>query len=217
MIQDPTIRQLRDRLAISHGALHGPPDPRLRCLAGGDRERPELRWGHHQTPFGPVLAAVTAAGALCWLNFIKGSLQGSEAEALGGLAKAWPGSRQVEDPAASMAAIILAFQPELAPSEPLPLRLRGTPIQLAVWRMLLRIPRGALVTYGELAAAVGHAKAVRAAGSAVGANPVSVLVPCHRVIGKAGDPFKYGGGPERKRALLAWELLGQSPSTSAMP
>jgi len=198
---DPTIPLLRDRLAASRGALAAAPDLRLRCLESAAPAPAELRWGRHESPFGPVLAAA-AEGGLCWLNFI----QDGEADALERLAKAWPASRLVDDPAATAEAVALAFQPARMPSEPLPLRLRGTPFQLAVWRMLLRIPRGALVTYSDLAAAVGRPKAVRAAGSAVGANPVAVLVPCHRVIGKAGFPYKYAGGPERKRALLAWEL-----------
>ena len=197
----PTIAQLRRCLAAARGALDAAPDPRLRCLAAADRAPVDLRWGRHASPFGPVLAAAAGDG-LCWLNFIRDG----DADALERLAKAWSGSRLIEEPAATAAAVALAFEPARLPPEPLPLRLRGTPFQLAVWRMLLRIPRGALVTYGDLAAAVGHPKAVRAAGSAVGANPVAVLVPCHRVIGKAGFPFKYAGGPERKQALLAWEL-----------
>ena len=213
MPPEPTPDQLRKILKASAGVLDGAPDQRLRCQSMDSHGAPvRLRWGRHESPFGPVLAAAADSG-LCWLNFIKGPL----AEAQEQMARFWPGAERTEDPAATEEAVALAFQPSRQPAEPLPLLLRGTAFQVAVWRALLRIPRGALVSYGDLAAAVGHAKAVRAAGSAVGANPVSVLVPCHRVIGKTGTPFKYGGGPERKKALLAWELAPQSPSTSAMP
>ncbi len=204
MLSDLTGSRLRRILHDSRGVLAGAPDPRLRCLTvsvSGSKDAPALRWGRHDSPFGPVLAAAADSG-LCWLNFIKTDTDTS----LGHLARAWPEARLSEEPTATRDAIALAFEPDHQFAEPLPLLLRGTAFQLAVWRALLRIPRGALVSYGDLAAAVGHAKAARATGSAVGSNPVSVLVPCHRVIGTTGFPFNYGGGPERKKALLAWEL-----------
>ena len=87
----------------------------------------------------------------------------------------------------------------------LPLDLQGTPFQRCVWQALLRIARGRTRSYGEIAAAVGSASAVRAVGGAVGRNPVSVIVPCHRVIGRDGALTGYAGGLERKQALLALE------------
>ncbi|MEI7610105.1 MAG: methylated-DNA--[protein]-cysteine S-methyltransferase [Rhodospirillaceae bacterium] len=201
MRSEPSSERLHAVLAASHGVLEGAPDPRLRCLESTGRPPREVRWGRHPSPYGPVLAAA-AEGALCWLAFIKED----EDAPLARLAQTWPGATLHEDPDATAAAVALAFGPATRLPQPLPVLLEGTPFQQTVWRALLRIPVGALVTYGDLAAAVGRPKAVRATGSAVGANPVSVLVPCHRVIGKAGTPFKYGGGPERKKALLAFEL-----------
>ena len=211
MTDDAFPARLRRCLAASARALEAAPDPRLRWLpADAGPNRPTLRWGRHDSPLGPVLAAA-ADGSLCWLTFL-GADDGAH------LAKAWPDAETIEDPDATRTAVTLAFVPETSLTAPLPLRLRGTPFQRAIWAMLLRIPKGALVTYGDLAAAVGRPKAVRAAGSAVGANPVAVLVPCHRVIGRTGSPLKYAGGPERKRALLEGELpAAQSPNTSAMP
>jgi methylated-DNA-[protein]-cysteine S-methyltransferase len=87
----------------------------------------------------------------------------------------------------------------------LPLDLRGTPFQKAVWEALLRIPYGETRSYSDIALAVGKPAAVRAVGLANGANPVSIIVPCHRVIGKSGALVGYGGGLERKRALLELE------------
>ncbi len=86
-----------------------------------------------------------------------------------------------------------------------PLDLHGTPFQQEVWQQLLRIPYGATVSYGEHARAVGRPKAARAVGAAIGRNPVSIIVPCHRVIGGNGSLTDYAGGLERKRTLLELE------------
>ncbi|HEX8955932.1 MAG TPA: methylated-DNA--[protein]-cysteine S-methyltransferase [Burkholderiaceae bacterium] len=88
----------------------------------------------------------------------------------------------------------------------LPLDLRGTPFQQEVWRQLLRIPYGTTVSYGEHARAVGRPKAARAVGAAIGRNPVSIIVPCHRVVGSNGSLTDYAGGLARKRMLLEHEL-----------
>ena len=87
----------------------------------------------------------------------------------------------------------------------LPLDLRGTPFQLQVWNALLRIPYGETRTYGQLALQLGHSGAARAVGAANGANPVSIIVPCHRVIAAGGGLGGYGGGLYRKRFLLDLE------------
>ena len=86
-----------------------------------------------------------------------------------------------------------------------PLDLQGTPFQRRVWQALLAIPGGETRSYGEIARALGSAAAVRAVGGAVGRNPVSVIVPCHRVIGSDGSLTGYAGGVDRKRALLKLE------------
>jgi methylated-DNA-[protein]-cysteine S-methyltransferase len=91
--------------------------------------------------------------------------------------------------------------------EPIPLDLRGTPFQRAVWAALLSIAPGATSTYALVAAAAGSPAAVRAAGAAIGRNPVSLIVPCHRVLGRDGSLTGYAGGLERKRALLVHESL----------
>ncbi len=87
----------------------------------------------------------------------------------------------------------------------LPLAPRGTPFQLAVWRALLAVPFGATSTYGAIAGAVGRPTAVRAVGAAVGANPIGIVVPCHRIIGRDGSLTGYAGGLDRKTRLLALE------------
>jgi len=87
----------------------------------------------------------------------------------------------------------------------MPLDLQGTPFQRSVWQALLDIPAGETRSYGEIAVALGSASAVRAVGGAVGRNPVSVIVPCHRVVGSDGSLTGYAGGVDRKRALLELE------------
>lgn len=86
-----------------------------------------------------------------------------------------------------------------------PLKLHGTDFQRRVWQQLVRIPFGETISYAELARRVGNAAACRAVGAANGRNPISILVPCHRVIGAGGKLTGYGGGLENKERLLAWE------------
>jgi len=93
----------------------------------------------------------------------------------------------------------------------LPLDLRGTPFQRAVWSALLTVPYGRTVSYGELAAALGRPAAARAVGAANGRNPVGIIVPCHRVVGSTGGLTGYGGGVDRKRQLLDFEA--QTPTS----
>lgn len=122
-----------------------------------------------------------------------------------------------EDPAA-FAEIGAALDAELRGARPrhaVPVAFRaGTPFQRRVWEELRRIPRGRTVTYGELAARIGMPGAARAVGSAVARNPVSIVVPCHRVVGADGSLIGYAGGVERKRALLAMEGAPVSPGAA---
>lgn len=97
-----------------------------------------------------------------------------------------------------------------------PLYLIGAPFQIKVWEALLTIPTGHVTTYGEIAGAIGHAKAVRAVGTAVGRNPISWLIPCHRALRKSGGPVGHLGGYHWglpvKRAMLAWEAARENAS-----
>jgi methylated-DNA-[protein]-cysteine S-methyltransferase len=103
------------------------------------------------------------------------------------------------------------FDGELAAFD-LPLDLRGTAFQQRVWAALQEIPYGATVSYGELATTIGQPTAVRAVGLANGRNPISIVVPCHRVVGSTGSLTGYGGGVERKRALLDLETRAWTPA-----
>lgn len=133
----------------------------------------------------------------------------SEAAACGAAAialqLAWPHAQLVRDDAGAHQLATRIFARYREP-EPLTLFLRGTPFQLKVWEALLRIPDGRLVTYGGLAAGIGQPAASRAVGSAVGANPVALLIPCHRVIRASGVLGGYRWGVPRKQLLVALEL-----------
>ena len=114
----------------------------------------------------------------------------------------------INDPDATHSVVTAIFSPaEWNENNPFRLFVRGTNFQIKVWEALLRIPEGMVLSYEDIATRIGHPKAVRAVGSAVARNPVSYLIPCHRVIRKLGEYGNYQGGPARKKALLAWEAV----------
>jgi methylated-DNA-[protein]-cysteine S-methyltransferase len=121
-----------------------------------------------------------------------------------------PGARRPQALADAVAQLREYFDGERREFD-LELDLRGTPFQLRVWRELRRLSYGETITYGELAEAVGRPDIVRAVGGAVGSTPVPIIVPCHRVIGADGALRGYGGGLDRKAALLALERGGAGP------
>jgi len=118
----------------------------------------------------------------------------------------WPKAHYVEDYAATAATARRIFDSALwKPDQPLRVVLIGTDFEIRVWEKLLTIPMGRLTTYSDLARSAGAPKAARAVGAAVGKNPISFVVPCHRVVGKNGDITGYHWGISRKRAMLGWE------------
>ena len=127
-----------------------------------------------------------------------------EAEAMADLRARWPKAEFVEAPDRLQDWVRDAFG-QGAAGQSAPLYLIGAPFQIKVWEALLRIPSGQVTTYSEIATAVGHPKAVRAVGTAVGRNPVSWLIPCHRALRKSGGLGGYHWGLPVKRAMLAWE------------
>ena len=160
-----------------------------------------IDYGFHPTPFGEALVAVTARG-ICGLWFVRDAREGALAE----LARTWPEAALRESEASTAPFASQVFARDYPSGGRLGLLLRGTNFQIKVWEALLRIPEGTVVTYEDIAAAIGRPRAVRAVGNAVGSNPVSYLVPCHRVIRKSGEFGNYGGGRERKRLMLGVEL-----------
>ena len=161
-----------------------------------------ISYGYHPSPFGVALVMVTPFG-LCGLSFAD---QGQETIALADMTRRWPNAQYTEDSAvtAPFAAQLFADQ-NFRPNQPLRITFIGTDFEIRVWETLLKIPVGKATTYGDIASSVGSPKAARAVGAAVGKNPMSFVVPCHRVIGKSGALTGYHWGLTRKKAILGWE------------
>lgn len=155
-----------------------------------------IRHGVHDTPFGPALILVTERG-VCGFDFIAGT----PARALKDAKARWPLSRFVADDKATAAVAAKMF----TCTKDMRLLLRGTNFRLQVWAALLRIPPANISTYGAIAEAIGKPKAVRAVGTALAANPIGYLVPCHRVLRSTGLFKNYRWGASRRHAMLAWE------------
>ncbi len=158
-----------------------------------------LRFGTAKSPFGPCLLAWTAQG-VCLLHFLDG--QTAQAEII--IKHLWPQAlaQQSQAEATSLAASI--FTPRGA-TKPPSVILSGTPFQLKAWRALLDIPFGETRSYAQLAEAMGNPSAARAAGTAIGANLLAYLIPCHRIIRDTGQTGQYRWGAQRKAAILQWE------------
>jgi AraC family transcriptional regulator of adaptative response/methylated-DNA-[protein]-cysteine methyltransferase len=162
-----------------------------------------IRFGIHLTPFGKCLIGLTERG-ICHLGFVTGS----EGDAIDSLVNDWKEARMLEDYRSTAALVGPIFDLRYDTRiKPLTLHLRGTNFQIKVWEALLQIPAGTATTYEGLAQRIGQPNASRAVGSAVGHNPIAVLIPCHRVIRKVGDFGNYRYGPLRKKALLAREYM----------
>ncbi|MEZ5782924.1 MAG: bifunctional helix-turn-helix domain-containing protein/methylated-DNA--[protein]-cysteine S-methyltransferase [Rhizobiaceae bacterium] len=169
-----------------------------------------IRYGFHICPFGIALLMVTDRG-LAGLAF---NDAGDERAAFDDMAGRWPNAVFVEDLTATTPYAARIFNPSKWRSDqPLRVVLIGTDFQVRVWEALLRIPMGSACTYSAIAASIGKPTASRAVGAAVGANPLSFVVPCHRALGKSGALTGYHWGLTRKRAILGWEA-GQTSATS---
>ena len=164
-----------------------------------------INYGWFDSPFGRLLAMGTSKG-LCGMAF---SDETGDAETFNDMTSRWPEAIYVEHPEDVEQWVSGAF----AHRSETQLHLIGAPFQIKVWEALLTIPSGHVTTYSEIAGAVGNPRAVRAVGSAVGRNPVSWLIPCHRAMRKSGGLGGYHWGLGVKRAMLAWE--GARANTSA--
>ena len=159
-----------------------------------------IRYGVHDSPFGPAFVAITARG-ICGLHFVDSVSDGRER-----LQHDWPGAELRQDPAATAPFSGRLFGPFASrPGRALALLVRGSNFQVQVWRALLELPFGSLATYGDISRRIGAPGAARAVGTAIGANPVAWLIPCHRVIRVSGALGGYRWGTERKAAMLGWE------------
>lgn len=161
-----------------------------------------IHYGYHDTPFGKCFIAVTGRG-ICGLSFVE---EGAEAAVLDEFRERWAFARIQPDQEATAAYIRRIFREDAGPAEKLHLLVQGTNFQVKVWQALLQIPSGALTTYQQIARSIGQPTASRAVGNAVGQNPVAWLIPCHRVIRGEGAFGGYQWGPNRKKAIIGWEM-----------
>lgn len=161
-----------------------------------------LTYGFHPSPFGEAIL-VTHPEGLVGLGFVD---DGDRAAALADMRGRWPAARFAEDAQITGPLAASSFEPgSWRSGAPVPLALIGTTFETDVWTTLLRIPLGRATTYSALAAHLGRPSASRAVGAAVGKNPISFVVPCHRVVGSSGHLTGYHWGLARKQQMLGWE------------
>lgn len=156
-----------------------------------------VRWSKQTTPLGPVLAGMTEEGAVCRLHFLG---KQKTAAVLKAWQRAWPGTTFVEDKRAAKSLVRKIFG-----KDKVKVHLVGTAFQKSVWKALLDVPSGKVVSYADLARRLRKPNAARAVGNALGANPVPILVPCHRVIASGGRLGGFSAGLEIKKRLLKEE------------
>jgi AraC family transcriptional regulator of adaptative response/methylated-DNA-[protein]-cysteine methyltransferase len=161
-----------------------------------------LSYGFHPSPFG-IAIVISSERGLAGLAFADA---GEEQRALADMQRRWPRATYREDHAGTAALARRIFDAKLwRADQPLRVVLIGTDFEVRVWETLLKIPMGCATTYSDIATGINKPTASRAVGAAVGRNPVSFVVPCHRVLGKSGALTGYHWGITRKQAMLGWE------------
>jgi AraC family transcriptional regulator of adaptative response/methylated-DNA-[protein]-cysteine methyltransferase len=161
-----------------------------------------LTYGLHPSPFGTAVLIASARG----LNGLAFADPGEEMAALADMQRRWPRASYRHDDAGTAALAQRVFDPShWRADQPLRVVLIGSDFEIRVWETLLKIPMGRAVSYSDIAGHLGAAKAARAVGAAVGRNPISFVVPCHRALGKSGALTGYHWGLTRKQAMLGWE------------
>jgi len=166
----------------------------------------QICYGVHDTPFGRMFVATTARG-VCRAAFVD---QESPDQQLAELREVWPLAVYTEDRQSTRQLMDVMFSNEVNPRRgPLSVHVAGTNFQVAVWRALLAVPYGGVTSYSQVADSLGRPGCARAVGNAVAANPVALLIPCHRVIQKSGALGGYRWGLDRKQLLLGWERTRQ--------
>jgi AraC family transcriptional regulator, regulatory protein of adaptative response / methylated-DNA-[protein]-cysteine methyltransferase len=161
-----------------------------------------LQYGFHASPFGTAIVIASGRG-LAGLAFAD---SGGEQAAFADMRRRWPRATFAEDHAGTTALAQRIFDTKLwRADQPLRVVLIGTDFEVRVWETLLKIPMGRAVSYSDIASKISRPKASRAVGAAVGKNPISFVVPCHRALGKSGALTGYHWGITRKQAMLGWE------------
>ncbi|MGI9480058.1 MAG: methylated-DNA--[protein]-cysteine S-methyltransferase [Hyphomicrobiaceae bacterium] len=164
-----------------------------------------ISYGFHSSPFGEALIMATDRG-IAGIAFVNEDIGQSRQEALDDMMRRWPNAAYREQPDITAVHAAQVFDPkQWSPEQPVRLVMIGTDFEVRVWETLLKIPMGKAVSYTDIARHIGKPQASRAVGSAVGRNPISFVVPCHRVFRADGSLGGYHWGLTRKRALIGWE------------
>lgn len=162
----------------------------------------KITYGLHDTPLGQIIVAQSDKG-LCWLGFM---VQGYKGDGFTRMKDFFPNTNFIRDDKTTQTLadeIMSAWDQDTVAD--IALDLRGTEFQRSVWTALLQIPKGQVISYGDVANDIGRPKASRAVGTAVGENPVSLIVPCHRVVQASGGLGNYGWGVDLKKKILSKE------------
>lgn len=205
LAQSESVLAASDAVGLSSPARLHDHFVSIEAVTPGDFKRQGLglgiRYGFSPSPFGEALVARTARG-ICALSFVE---PGAGDAALEALRRAWPAAEFRRDDAGAATTLARVFSARGDRGDRIRLAIRGTNFQVKVWNALLRIPTGAVTTYSHIARSIDAPLAARSVGTAIGANPVAVLIPCHRVIRSDGGLGGYRWGEPRKAAIIGWE------------
>lgn len=199
------LLEVADTLGLSSGSRLYDHFVQLEAVTPGEYKQRGaglvITHGVHDTPFGQAFVALTPRG-VCNFSFLDDQAPQTP---LAALVQSWPEAELREAPSRTQGVIHTMFDTNKKADRPISLHVSGTNFQISVWRALLQIPPAKVVSYAQVASAVGNPKAARAVGLAVGANPVALMIPCHRVIQQNGKLGGYHWGETRKQAIHAWE------------
>ncbi|MFK0665945.1 bifunctional transcriptional activator/DNA repair enzyme AdaA [Aeromonas salmonicida] len=199
------LLEVADTLGLSSGSRLYDHFVQLEAVTPGEYKQRGaglvIEHGVHNTPFGQAFVALTPRG-VCNFSFLDDQTPQAPLTAL---AQRWSAAELRESPSRTQEVIHTMFDGSKTADRPISLHVSGTNFQISVWRALLQIPPAKVVSYAQVASAVGNPKAARAVGLAVGANPVALMIPCHRVIQQNGKLGGYHWGETRKQAIHAWE------------
>ncbi|GAL86643.1 methylated-DNA--protein-cysteine methyltransferase [Sporocytophaga myxococcoides] len=165
-----------------------------------------IRYSIRNSQFGDYLIASTGKGISNLFFF-----DGEEKKVVEELKASWTNASIIEDVDEDQTKVARFFANDFNDSEKIKLHLKGTAFQIKVWEALLKIPQGALTSYGQIAGSINQANASRAVGTAIGSNPVGFIIPCHRVIKNVGGIGEFRWGSQRKKAMIGWEASQLPP------
>lgn len=203
--ESKSVLEVSDSLGLSSGSRLYDHFVHLEAVTPGEYKLGgaglTIEYAVGDTPFGKAFLATTPRG-ICSFAFLENT---EIDEHLADLQKKWPHAILHENQQSTLAVIQAMFGEGQVLSRPISLHVSGTNFQINVWKALLQIPPATVVSYSQVASAIGHPKSARAVGLAVGSNPVAFLIPCHRVIQQSGQIGGYHWGKTRKQAIHAWE------------